>query len=176
MASPPLVFAMVGIAVVLYPILRRGSERLALGYVAARSIEAALFAMVTTNLISLRRLSEVGPASVPMGTDALSATLQAGHDWNQVTLPFVAFALGALLLNYHLFQHKLVPRWISGWGFVAGASILAARLLLIGGAPLSAGLVTAMDAPIFAQEMVFAVWLITRGFAGAPGSSQESAA
>jgi hypothetical protein len=157
--------AVVGIAVVLYPILRRDSERLALGYVVARSIEGALFAVATTNLIKLKALSDRVGAANPSGVEALSTTLLAGHDWNQVTLPFVAFALGALILNYHLFRRKLVPRWISGWGFVAGASILLARLFLLGGAPLTPTIVTAMDAPIFAQEMVFAVWLIVRGFA-----------
>ncbi|KPK65514.1 MAG: hypothetical protein AMS21_04430 [Gemmatimonas sp. SG8_38_2] len=157
--------AVVGIAVVLYPILRRDSERLALGYVVARSIEGALFAVGTTNLISLKALSDRVGATNPSGAEALSSTLLAAHDWNQVTLPFVAFALGTLLLNYHLFRRKLVPRWISGWGFIAGASILLARVLLLGGAPLTSPIVTAMDAPIFAQEMVFAVWLIVRGFA-----------
>ena len=163
--------AVVGIAVVLYPVLKRGSERLAIGYVAARSIEAALFALATTNLLSLSALSRAG-VQAASGSDALGAVLLAGHDWNQVTLPFVAFAVGALMLNYHLFRHRLVPRWISGWGFVAGASILAARVLLMGGVPLAPAAVTAMDAPIFAQEMVFALWLIVRGFSEAPNPAE----
>lgn len=164
--------AVVGIAVVLYPILRRDSERVAVGYVAARSIEGVLFALATANLLGLRALGGGAGTSAGSETEALSAMLLAGHDWNQVTLPFVAFALGALMLNFHLFRHRLVPRWISGWGFLAGASILAARLLMIGGVPLTSVTVTAMDAPIFAQEMVFAGWLIVRGVAKAPESGE----
>ena len=156
--------SVVAISVVLYPVLRRSSRRLAVGYVAARSIEAALFALATTNLLMLTQLSAEAGRS---GTEALSALLLAGHDWNQVTLPFVAFALGALILNYVLYATQLVPRWISGFGLLAAASILVARLLLIGGVELDADIVTGMDAPIFAQEMVFAVWLIARGFRGA---------
>ncbi len=152
------------ISVVIYPILRRSSQRLAVGYVAARSVEAALFALATTNLLMLTQLSH---ETVSTGREALSGVLLAGHDWNQVTLPFVAFALGALILNYTLYESRLVPRWISLFGLLAAASILGARLLLIGGVELSADVVTAMDAPIFAQEMVFAVWLIARGFTGA---------
>jgi hypothetical protein len=152
--------SVVAISIVLYPVLSRFSERLALGYVAARSIEAALFAVVTTNLLTLIQLSRGGGA----GSEALSAVLMAGHDWNQVTLPFVAFALGALVLNYTLYRTRLVPRWMSVWGLLAAGSILVARLILLGGVEISAATVTAMDAPIFAQEMVFAVWLIARGF------------
>ena len=148
------------ISVVLYPVLSRYSRRLAVGYVAARSIEAALFALATTNLLMLVQLSQ--EAANP-GTEPLSAMLLAGHDWNQATLPFVAFALGALILNHTLYQTRLVPRWISVFGLLAAASILAARVLLVGGVDLSSTVVTAMDAPIFAQEMVFAVWLSARG-------------
>ena len=153
--------SVVAIAVVLYPILSRASQRLAVGYVAVRSIEAALFALATTNLLMLTQLSHASEAT---DAGALSALLLAGHDWNQVTLPFVAFSLGALILNYTLYQARLVPRWIAVFGLLAAASILAARVLLISGVELGAGVVTAMDAPIFAQEMVFAVWLIARGF------------
>lgn len=46
------------ISVVLYPVLSRFSKRLAVGYVAARSIEAALFALATTNLLMLVQLSQ----------------------------------------------------------------------------------------------------------------------
>ena len=89
-----------------------------------------------------------------------------------MTLPFVAFALGALILNYALYQTRLVPRWISIWGLLAAGSILAARVILLAGVEISAATVTAMDAPIFAQEMILAVWLIARGFTVAePGES-----
>jgi hypothetical protein len=163
--------SVVAIAVVLFPVLTRFSQRLAIGYVAARSIEAALFALVTANLLTLTRLSREVAAGSP-GSEALSTVLLVGHDWNQVTLPFVAFALGALILNYALYQTRLVPRWISIWGLLAAGSILAARVILLAGVEISAATVTAMDAPIFAQEMILAVWLIARGFTVAePGES-----
>jgi hypothetical protein len=91
------------ISVVLYPILSRYSKRLAVGYVAARSIEAALFALATTNLLMLVQLSQ--RAANPE-TEPLSTMLLAGHDWNAVALPFVAFALGALILNHTLYQTR----------------------------------------------------------------------
>lgn len=159
--------SVVGIAVLLYPILKPFSERLALGYVVARSIEAVLFAIATLHLLTLNFLShEFVAAGSPAASHfhTLGNVLLAGHDWNNVPLAFTAFSLGALMLNYLLYRTRLVPRWISVFGLLAAASILAARLMLLGGIELSSNTVAMMDGPIFLQEMVFAVWLILKGF------------
>jgi hypothetical protein len=159
--------AVVGIAVVIYPVLRRFSERLALGYVAARTIESVLFAVATMHLLTL---VTVGQEFVAAGSPAasyfhtLGDLLLAGHDWNKVPLAFTAFSLGTLMLNYLLFRTRLVPRWISVFGLLAAASILTARVMLLCGLELPPATVTTMDGPIFLQEMVIAVWLILRGF------------
>jgi hypothetical protein len=177
--------AVVGIAVVLYPVLRSFSERLALGYVAARSIEAALFAIATLHLLTLVFISQefVATGGQPLAQfQLLGEALLAGHDWNNATLPFTAFSIGALTLNYTLLRSRLVPRWISVFGLLAAVSILTARIFLIVGVDLASSTVTAMDGPIFVQEMVFAVWLISKGFnpsalsddsqGGAPGETR----
>jgi hypothetical protein len=159
--------AVVGIAVLIYPVLKPFSDRLALGYVAARSIEAALFAIATMHLLALVFVSrEFIGAGAPADSsfEVIGDVLLAGHDWNNAALPFTAFAIGALVLNYSLFRARLVPRWISVFGLLAAASILTARLLLVAGVRLPASTVPLMDGPIFLQEMVFAVWLIWRGF------------
>ena len=159
--------AVVGIAVVLFPILRRFSVRVAVGYVAARSIESVLFAVGTMHLVALANISH---AFVSVGAPPASYfhtigdLLLAGHDWDNAALLFIAFSLGALVLNYVLFAKRLVPRWLCGWGLVAAALILAARIMVIFGLQLSSSTAFIMDAPIMAQEMVFAVWLIVKGF------------
>lgn len=159
--------AVVGIAIVIYPVLKPEGERLALGYVAARSVEAALFAVTTLHLLSLAIVSHEyvavgGPEAAHL--QVLGGVLLAGHDWNSAPLPFIAFGIGALILNFTLFRARLVPRWISAFGLLAAASILTARILLIAGAGLTSSTVVLMDGPIFLQEMVFAVWLISKGF------------
>lgn len=159
--------SVVGIAVVIYPVLRSFSERVALGYVAARSIEAALFGIATLHLMTLVSVSHEFLASAGAQSDqfqVLGNTLVSGHDWNNAALPFTAFSIGALTLNYALFRTRLVPRWISTFGFLAAASILSARLLMVLGIEPAPSTVAVMDGPIFLQEMVFAVWLIFKGF------------
>jgi hypothetical protein len=89
--------------------------------------------------------------------------LLAGHDWDNAGLLFIAFSIGALMLNWVLFRTRLVPRWVSGWGLGAAALILAARIIVMSGVQLTSSTVFAMDAPIMIQEMVFAVWLIAKG-------------
>jgi len=63
-------------------------------------------------------------------------------------------------LNYLLYQSKLVPRWLSGWGFV-GAALLWVYYLL---QPFSIDLIGILFIPIAVQEMIFALWLIVKGF------------
>ena len=159
--------AVVGIAVVVFPVLRRFSERIAVGYVAARSIESVLFAVGTMHLVALAGLSH---AFVSAGAPArsyfhtLGGLLLAGHDWDHAGLLFTAFSIGALTLNWVLLKTRLVPRWLSGWGLVAAALILVARIIMMSGLQLTESAVFIMDAPIMVQEMVFAVWLIIKGF------------
>jgi hypothetical protein len=62
-------------------------------------------------------------------------------------------------LNYALYQSELVPRWLSVWGLVGGALILAMGLLRLFGYP-----VIFLAIPIILNELVLAIWLIVKGF------------
>ncbi len=159
--------AVAGMAVVLFPILRRFSTRVAVGYVAARSVESVLFAVGTMHLVTLANLSrEFVAAGASPGShfQTMGAMLVAGHNWDDAGILFTAFSVGALILNWLLLRTRLVPRWLSGWGLVGAALLLVARIAVMSGSHLSSSAVLAMDAPIMVQEMVFAFWLIIRGF------------
>ncbi len=160
--------SVVCIAVLLYPILKLYSERLAIGYVVARSIESVLFVIATMHLLTLVIVSqEFTAAGTPSGAvnfQYIGSILLAGHDWDRVPLAFISFSIGALILNHSLYRTKLVPRWISISGLIAAGSILAARVMLLLGLDLSSSTVAMLDGPIFLQEMVFAAWLIVKGF------------
>src|SRR3972149_2126248 len=112
--------AVVGIAIAIYPVLRRRSERLALGYVAARTIEAVIYvigSIVLLTLLTVRR--EVVGAGAPDAShfQTLGGLLLAVRDWGgHGVLDAAVFSVGALILNYALFRASLVPRWLSVWG------------------------------------------------------------
>jgi len=77
-----------------------------------------------------------------------------------------AFALGALMYYYVLYRSQLVPRWLSGWGIAGELLMLVACLSAL----FSRNAVTSyivLVLPIAVQEMVMAVWLISRGFRSA---------
>ena len=86
------------------------------------------------------------------------ALLHALKDWAGVPEQF-PYGLGVLILNYALYQSKLIPRWLSGWGLVGGTLILAMGFLRMFGHP-----VFYLAIPIILNELVLAVWLIVKGF------------
>jgi hypothetical protein len=172
-------FASASIAIWLYPILKKHHEALALGSVGLRIMEGLLYIVGVVCLLSLLTLSQeyvkAGASNASSfqvsGTILLAIKTWAGQ------LGVVAFTLGALMYYYVFYQSKLIPRFISGWGFIGAASSLAAVLLTFFDqlVPFSTVFIL-LQLPIFVQEMVLAVWLIVKGFnpsAIASGSAKQ---
>ena len=164
-----MALAIVGIAIMLHPVLKRFSETLALGYVAARLVEGVIFVVV--GVVALLSLLTVGREFAEAGSPDISffrtvgATLVAAHDWAYALGGRIVFSLSALILNYALFQSRLIPRFISGWGLIGSLLLLAGGLLdMFGVFSRSSTLQVVSFLPIALQEMVFAVWLIVKGF------------
>ncbi|HSR20834.1 MAG TPA: DUF4386 domain-containing protein [Anaerolineales bacterium] len=159
-------FALALIPVLVFPILKRYNEPLALGYVVFRgALETAMYIVTAISLLLLIPLSqEYLNAGAPAAShfQTLSALLRS---LGELPLLVVVFSLGALIFYYLLYQSQLVPRWISVWGFIAIALHLATGLLIILGLQTSFDTANSiMNLPIFLQEMVMAVWLIVKGF------------
>lgn len=159
--------ALAMVPVVMYPILKKHNQVLALGYVVFRgAIESIVYIAMAISWLSLVNVSQMYvPAGAPATSGmALGALLLGGHDSIRSILEIV-FPLGALMFYYVLYQSKLIPRWLSGWGFIAAIVWLAAGLLgmfqLI--VPMSTTQLV-LSLPIGLQEMVMAVWLIVKGF------------
>jgi hypothetical protein len=74
----------------------------------------------------------------------------------------LAFNLSALLLNSMVYRSRLVPRWLSAWGSFGAALWTIVWFPQIFDVEL--GMIEAAFVPIVVQEMVFAVYLIARGF------------
>ncbi|MCJ7488980.1 MAG: DUF4386 domain-containing protein [Thermoplasmata archaeon] len=159
--------AVVSIAFMIFPILKKVNEGLALGYVCLRTLECVVFVVGVMSLLSLLTLSqEYVAAEAPDATsfETQGAILLAQLDWSSIPADIV-FGLGCLMVYYLLYQSKLVPRPLSVWGFIGGIFMLAAAVL---GA---FGVIGALDTPsillnlpIAVLEMALAVWLIVKGF------------
>jgi hypothetical protein len=157
-----------GIAIPMYPILRKHNEALALGAVGFRIIEGAIFMVGVICVLALATLSQrFVQAGAPEASyfQTLGELLIAGYTVNQAVVPGVfAFSLGALMYYYIFYQSRLVPRWLSVWGLVGVTlGIVNGLYDMFGGVP-NQTISMLLDLPIFAQEMVLAVWLIVKGF------------
>ncbi len=156
------------IALAMYPVLRAHGPALALGSVAFRVLEAVFYTASAAGALVLVALGQqavaAGPGHESSYRDAAAIVLSA-MDWLGFGAAVPFFAVGALLYYVVLYQGSLVPRWLAGWGIGAAILALAASglVLLQATAPMSP-LHLALNLPIFAQEMVLAVWLIARGF------------
>jgi len=160
--------AMFLIPIFLFPIFKKHNKTLALGYVCFRSLEAVLISIAEINKLSLVNLSR--DYLNKGGADAsyfqnIGSSIQSQLYWvNTDGLIYVAiFAIGALILNSALYRSKLIPRSISAWGFIAAITIMTGSMLSAF-VDISPVITILLIAPIAAQEMVFAVWLIVKGF------------
>lgn len=115
-----LIIANVGTAVVVFPILRRQNEVLALGYVAARIVECVFIAagiVAVLGIVSLRQDS-------PDASD-LAVSLAAIKDWTFLLGPgFIVGWGNGLILGYLMYSSRLVPRPMAWLGLVGGPLII----------------------------------------------------
>ena len=162
-----MAFACTGIAIWLYPVIRKHNEALALGSVGFRLIEGVFHLVGVISLLSLLTLSqEYVKAGAPDASyfQTSGTLLLAARDWAGVLGSF-AFILGALMYYYVFYQSKLIPRWLSVWGLI-GVPFWVAEILLsmFGFVDPFSTTVILLDLPIAVNEMVLAVWLIVKGF------------
>jgi len=170
-------FAVAGIGIMMYPILKKHNEALALGYVGFRVIEGVLFIVSVVSLLSLLTLSqEFVKAGAPDAShfQTLGTLLQEEQYW-VYHMGTISFGLAAPIFYYLLYQSKLIPRFLSVWGLIGVPLWLAASLLIMfGSLTASSGLVMFLYLPIGVNEMVLAVWLIVKGFNSSAINSQSA--
>jgi len=164
--------AVVLLSVFLFPVLRQHNEPLALGYVAFRVFEAAVLSVSYVSKLSLVSLSQAYLNAA--GADAslfqtVGSAIQSLNHWagTQGMVYLIVFSLGSLMFNYVLYQSKLVPRLISGWGVVAALVLLTGSVLVnldVFAGMSGLGLELIFAGPIPVGEIAVSVWLIAKGF------------
>ena len=168
-----LIIANVGTAVVLFPILKRQNEALALGYVSARLVECTFIAIGIVSLLAIvmlrQDLAEAG------GGDSgsfvtVGRSLVAIHDWTFLLGPgFIVGVGNGLILGYLMYRSGLVPRGLAMLGLIAGPVLCAAGIAVLFDIiePGSAPQVIA-SAPEFVWELALSIYLTFKGFKPSP--------
>jgi hypothetical protein len=163
-----MALACAGIAIGLYPILKKHSESLALGAVGFRIIENVFQIVAALSLLSLLTLSQESVKAGALAASAYQAagaSLHAVHFWSALVLAHFGFCLGALMYYYIFFRSNLIPRWLSGWGIVAILMHLTGALITMFTQidPFSTS-TSLLSIPIGLNELTLAGWLIVKGF------------
>lgn len=148
--------------VLMFPILKQHSERIAIGYLASRIIDTAFLAVhVLFVLLQIPLSGEYLKAVAPttsslqaLSTVSIQAYLYADN------LGWIALGLAGLLLNYVFYRARLVPRWIAVWGLV-GYTIIVCGMV---SAVMGSGLALPSELPGGLWEIFVGGWLIARGF------------
>ena len=148
---------------VLYPVLRRLSRPLAVGYVIFRgALETFTYLAIAICWLLLVATAEQATVAGPGGKAQLAGLgdlLVSAQDPIISAVTTITFSIGALMLYYLLYQGRLLPRWLSIWGLLGAVAYFAAGVVAV--------FTTNPEylmLPLAVQEMVMAVWLIAKGF------------
>jgi Domain of unknown function (DUF4386) len=147
--------------VLMFPILRQHNERMAVGYLGFRIIDAVFIAIMVLFIL----------LQIPLGGEYLKAgadtsylqTLSTVFTQGQLyayDLGMSALGLAGLMLCYTLYRAKLVPRILAVWGLVGYAIIFCGMVSEIMGSGL--GLVASLPGGLW--EIFIGGWLIVKGF------------
>src|SRR6266487_4279147 len=155
--------ATVGIALALYPILKRQHPALALGYAGMRIAELAI-AAVGFGLGGLLLVTLSATAANGANSETLGTLLVALRHWT-LMLVYLYTAIGGLMLSYMLLRTRLVPRGLSVLGLIGYAALLLAAVLDMLGlidTVAGTGLIGLVPGGLF--ELLLPIWLFARGF------------
>jgi len=151
--------AVVGIIATLHPLMKKYRPVLSLSFFCLRFLEAIGVMLHSIFLFCLVSLSQTFSGTETFELQLLGELLLTAREWIFLIGSGIIWSLSALILNVLLYQNLLLPRWISGWGFIGAALSLLAYSLQFFDIHVS----EFFYLPIGVQEMVFAGWLIVKG-------------
>lgn len=159
----------IGTAVVLFPVLKRYNESLALGYVATRVFESTMIAVGLVSVLSVITLRhDVGGAAAAGGVNLVltGRSLVAIHDWTFLIGPSLCAGLGnGLLLGYLLYKSGLVPRRMALIGVIGGPICFAAGMgAVLGIYDKGATIKGVLTVPEIIWEASLGIYLAFKGF------------
>ncbi len=156
------------VPVLLYPILEKHNKVLAFGGVLFRGVsEAICQTLLVISMLLLLTVSEIYGKTGSTDVQTLGSMLVAAGEWIQI-IGGIVFSVGTLMIFILFYQTRLIPRWLSGWGIVGAVLYFTAKIVSIFGplhtAPLIESGIGQLMIPTAIQEMVFAIWMIVKGF------------
>lgn len=150
------------IPVTLFPIFRKKNEALALGAVVFRgALELVAYMGIALCWLLLLSVSQkyVNAGITEASTLQLIGIMLLEAEGKCAYMLDIVFSIGALFIYFLFYKTKIIPMWLSIWGFIGGLLYMAYPIVLMFGPDI--GL---LQGPLAIQEMIMAGWLIIKGF------------
>jgi hypothetical protein len=145
-----------------FPVLKEHKERIAVGYLGFRIVDAVFLAIMALFVL----------VQIPLGSEYLKAgasdafylqvlsTLAAQANLYAYNIAMTFLGIAGLMLCYAFYSAQLVPRLVAVWGLVGYATILCGSVLEV----LGFDLLSIHAIPGGLWELFIGVWLIVKGF------------
>ncbi|MBI9036279.1 MAG: DUF4386 domain-containing protein [Bacteroidales bacterium] len=160
--------AYIGMAISLYPILKEHNKSLALGFLSFRIIATVFLIMGVLSLVLLLFVSREyvkAPTSDLAYLKTIGDLLRSGRDLSNHVAMIISLNIGGIMFYVLLFQTRLIPKWLSAWGFIGATLAIAASLLVMFSVvEIITPFYIALNVPVALQELILALWLIVKGF------------
>lgn len=155
--------AAVGVAIIIYPIIKQYNERVAVSYVAFRLIEGIMLLVGATALLSIVTLSKELIETSVSNVDYLHtmATVLRKGRFVDFQLGMISLSLCGFILCVTFYQYRLVPRLLSGLGLLGYSVMLLKILFVFFGVSLGGGW---LYLPVALFELILPLWLFVKGF------------
>jgi hypothetical protein len=160
----------IGTAVVLFPVLKKQNEGIALGLVASRVLEASTIFVGVAFLLSIVTLRQAG-----VGADALVTSHALISLYDRIFLLGQSFmpAVNDLLLGLVLYQSRLVPRTLALIGIIGAVPLVAGDIAVLFGFIGQHAPSTSLAAiPVALFEFSLGIWLVVKGFKPSPVAAE----
>jgi hypothetical protein len=158
----------IGTGIMLFPLLKRYDERIALGYLSFRMLEVVFIMIGSLSILTALTISEQYANGVLIHQEGQAQnqmlTFIGLHKWTFMLGPNFMLAINTFLYSYALLKLKVVPKNLARLGLSAAVFIMLAAILELFGIieQLSVwGILLAL--PIAFYEMTLAGWLIVKG-------------
>ena len=152
----------IGTAVVLYPVLKRQNEGVALGFIGSRVLEASTIFADVVCLLAVVALRRAGVSTEALITGKALVALYGLFRLGQNLMP----AVNDLLLGSLLYQSRLVPRILPLLGIIGAPLLIANTVVLMFG--ITSGPIFVLTAigvlPVALFEFSLGIWLTVKGF------------
>ena len=170
-----LIITNIGCATVLFPVLKKQGEGLALAYVAARIVECTFILIGILSLLAIVTLRQTATAADAGSVLTIGKALHAVHDWTFLLGPGFTDGIGTgLILGYLLYRSGLVSKRMALFGVVGGPLLAASGLaVLMGVIPQGSAPQGILTIPEIIWELFLGLWLAFKGFKSSPQYATE---